>query len=266
MIIVGFVMLLLAFVLPLRARVGVGIAAIIVFALLVGAEASVVRASIMATLALIALAVGRQYDVLRALFVAGAVMLLLNPYLLVYDVGFQLSFMATLGLILIAPQFEGRVITALSTFGIKDFLVATVATQIAVLPLLLYHIGEFSLVAIIVNVVVLPVVPLAMLATFITGVIGVYSLSLALPLAYIAYVVLAYCITVVTWFADLPLAAVAVNQFPFMVVPLLYAGMGWLWWMLRGRSAQKVVSVPTLSLAGWTIVSEAEVYQKNERG
>ncbi len=258
MIIVNFVMLALAFVLPLRARIVVGVISIILFALLVGAGASVVRASIMATLGLLALGLGRQYAVMRALFIAGTLMLLVNPLLLVHDVGFQLSFMATLGLIVVAPQLETFRLGTLSYFGAKDFLIATLATQIAVLPLLLYQIGQFSLIAVVVNVLVLPVVSFAMLGTFVTGCVALVSTALALPFASGTYLLLTYIIVVATRFADLSFAAFEVPAFPFVFVPLLYTLMGYVVYRYVRTNAEPVV-VTASEVDGWIIEEESSV-------
>ena len=259
MLVVLFVMYILAIFLPLRSRAVVGVMAIILFALIVGLSATVVRASIMAVLVLIAQSSGRQYDVLRGLFLAGLVMLLLNPYLLVYDVGFQLSFMATLGLILVAPQFETLLVRVPTFAGVRGFLLATLATQIAVAPLLLYQMGQFSVVAVIVNVLVLPAVPFAMLLTFITGVLGSVSATLALPLAYSSYLILTYIISVATWFASLSFASISVVAFPFYFVPLAYGGIALVfYWFYWRHSSMNVVSLPS-SISQWTIVSEFDV-------
>ncbi len=258
MIVVNFMMILLGALLPLRARIFVGVISVILFALLVGGGASVVRASVMAIIALLALGLGRRYTIMRALFAAGFVMLAVNPLLLVYDVGFQLSFMATLGLILVAPQFETNVMSGFAKIGIKEFLVATLATQIAVLPLLLYHIGEFSLVALIVNVLVLPVVPLTMLMTFITGVVALIAVPLALPFAYIAYGLLTYCISIVSFFANLPFAAFVVPAFPFVLVIVSYGVLGY--WLYMKRNQSEMLPTLTLpdTLRGWTIEVETK--------
>ncbi len=258
MIIVNFVMLLLTFALPLRARIVVGIISIILFALLVGTGASVVRASIMATLGLLALGLGRQYAVMRALFVAGTLMLVVNPLLLVHDVGFQLSFMATLGLIVVAPQLEGFRLGTLRYFGVKEFLIATLATQIAVLPLLLYQIGQFSLIAIVVNVLVLPVVSFAMFGTFVTGCVALVSPALAVPFAAGTYVLLTYIIVVATRFASLSFAAFEVPAFPFICVPLLYAAMGYFLYR-RLRTDSRPVLATTSEVDDWIIEEESAV-------
>ncbi len=267
MIVAEAVMRLLATVLLPRARMVVGIIAITTFAVLVGLGATVVRASIMAGLVLIARATGNVYGVTRALMFAGVVMLLLNPYLLLYDPGFQLSFLASLGLILVAPHIERLVGFAPTTLQIREFLTATIATQIFVLPLLLYSIGEFSVVSVVVNVLVLPVVPLAMLLVFVSGLVGFLSPTLALPLAWLANLVLTYIITIAEWFAVLPFASFIVPAFPFWVVPLSYAVLGyWLWYLQRNVLWDVPRHVPnskeTISVSDWEVVEEVELKTK----
>lgn len=232
MLVVAFVMYVLSYFFALRSRVVVGIIAITLFALLVGLSATVVRASIMASILLIAQATGRMYLVLRALLFAGFIMLIFNPFLLVYDVGFQLSFMATLGLILIAPILERFFSKVPKLSGIQMFLVATVATQIAVLPLLLYQIGQFSVVAVVVNLLVLPMVPIAMLLTFATGMTAFVSSNLALLLSYPTYWSLTYINSLALWFADLSFSSFVVPTFSFYVVPIAYFILGIIWWKL----------------------------------
>ena len=259
-LVVQFVLLLLAGFLPLRARAVVGIVAIIGFALVVGLGASVVRASVMAALALVALLLGRRYAVTRALFFAGAVMLCMNPYLLVYDVGFQLSFMATLGLLLLSSQLTGLVTWVPEKFGVREFLLSTLATQIAVLPILLYSMGQFSIISFVVNVLVLPVVSIAMLLTFCTGVIALVSHPLALLLGYAAYAVLGYIIGIATRCAAVPFAVVTVPLFPWYAVVLSYLALGtWLYYRIARKSGSVgVTAVDVSAVADWTVVEETD--------
>jgi len=274
MLVVAFVTYCLSFLLPPRPRLIVGILAIIAFALLVGLSATVVRASIMASLLLIAQTFGRSYIVLRGLVLAGAVMLLFNPLLLVYDVGFQLSFMATLGLILVAPYLETWLTAAPRLVSVKTFLIATVATQIAVLPLLLYQIGQFSVVAVVVNVLALPLVPVAMLLTFIVGMVGFISLPLAAVLSLPAYASLMYIVWVAEWFAALPFASFVVPAFPFAVVPVSYLAIGALIYRYRHllpeddflsrTDVSDTAAVSSKSIQGtdWTIEEEFDEPQR----
>src|SRR5690606_20159485 len=92
--------------LPSRVRLIVSASSIALFVVLVGASATVVRASIMAVTALVARSTGREALGLQMLFFAGIVMLISNPSLLLYDPSFQLSFIATLGLILLSKPLE----------------------------------------------------------------------------------------------------------------------------------------------------------------
>jgi competence protein ComEC len=253
MLVVAFVMFMLSFLLPRTARFIAGIVSIILFALIVGLSATVVRACVMASLLLIAQAYGRTYDIVRALLFAGTVMIAINPFLLLYDIGFQFSFMATLGLVLIAPRFESFLSEGFHQLGVKDFLVATIATQIAVLPLLLYYIGEVSLIAVVVNVLVLPVVPVAMLATFLAGVIALISTTAAIPFAFVAYIVLTYITTLATFFATVPFASLSVTTFTLPYVFLLYGLIAAvLVWLHRKNTTKR------LETTGWTIEEEKE--------
>ncbi len=235
MLVVAFAMLVLSFFLPPRLRLWFGLVAIWCFALLVGLSATVVRATIMASIFLLATNLNRTYLVGRALFLAGVIMLLINPYLLMYDVGFQLSFMATLGLILVAPQFETILMKAPERLGAKSFFIATIATQLAVLPLLIYHIGEISLVSVLVNVLVLPVVPVAMLLTFIMGSVAFVSEAASTLLVYPTHAMLSYIILVAVWSVKIPYAAIPLPAVSVVVVPLLYSVGAGAWWWFAGR-------------------------------
>lgn len=257
MIVVTFVMYILALALPLRARLLFGGITIVLFACLVGLSSTVVRASGMAVLILIAKATGKTYAVMRALIFTGIVMLLLNPYLLAFDVGFQLSFIATLGLILVSPHLEKYLNFMPTKIGLREFLTATIATQIFVSPILLYQMGQFSVVAVIVNVLVLPMVPVAMLLTFITGMVGFISTTLSFPIGFLAHISLSYILFVAESFAKLPLASFAVPAFPFYIVVFSYLFLGaMLWYVYTRKNTVKD------TFSKWTIVEEQSITKK----
>lgn len=253
MLVVIFIRYILGGVLGRRFGSLVSLAGVALFAVMVGLSATVLRASIMAGLLILLGFTGRVYLVLRGLVLAGIIMLLINPYLLAFDVGFQLSFLATLGLILVAP-FLDKKLTAVPNkwFKTREFLVATLATQLFVLPLLLYQIGEFSLVAVLVNVLVLPMVPVSMLLTFLSGMAAFFSTALAVPLAFADYLSLGYIIGIANWFAKLPLASFIVPAFPFWLVPFAYGLIAYLVWYFVYREKE------TGDLSDWTIVEEKE--------
>lgn len=225
MLIVTFMMVLLR---PLRTgflKLTLSLLAIGAFAVMVGLSATVLRASFMAAILIIATAYHRQYLILRVLLFTATIMICINPWLLVYDIGFQLSFMATLGLVLIAPQLERVCAWLPEGYGLRSFFFATIATQIAVLPILLYQIGEVSLIAVVANVLVLPLVPIVMLLTFLVALFGFFSSSLATLMAWPTTVLLTGIIEVALWLAELPYSALVVPILPAFIIPLSYGLM-----------------------------------------
>ncbi|MBI4120797.1 MAG: ComEC family competence protein [Parcubacteria group bacterium] len=182
---------------------------IIAFALMTGAGATVVRACIMALIILLARATGRAYEITVALFVAGFGMLLWNPKTLMFDPSFQLSFLATLGLIQLAPRIEKFFGWMPTRLGLREAATATIATQLFVLPLLIYMMGQVSLVAPLTNILVLPTIPYTMLFGFLTAVLGFVGDAVAWPFAFLTYALLEYQLFIVQLFAGLPFASVS---------------------------------------------------------
>lgn len=213
--------------LPKRASAIIAGVTIALFVLAAGAGAASVRAGLMAGLGLIARATGRTYAVVRALLMVAVIMLLGNPLLLVFDPGFQLSFIATLGLILLAPIFESKLTFISNTFW-RDLLAATIAAQVAVLPFLLYQTGLFSLVSLPANLLVLPFVPLAMLLSALAGIVGAVLPGLAPFAGLPAYLVLSGIVWVAEFSSHLSFASVSVPQFPFWITLGAYGVLGYL--------------------------------------
>ncbi len=195
---------------------------IVLFAIMVGAGPSVVRASLMALLVLVARFTHRTYAVSRSLLIALFVMVLWNPFVLAFDLGFQLSFLATVAIIWIAPIFEKRFSLIPEKFGLRDIASATLSTQLFVLPLLLYAIGTVSISGFIVNLIVLPIVPLVMFLGFVTGILSLISGALAIIPGFISYLFLAYIVFVSTFFANLPLSALSFGAVPVGLLVFLY--------------------------------------------
>ena len=208
--------------LPRRLPLALGAFSIILFAIMTGGGATVVRASFMVLIALLGKATGRPYAAGRALIIAGLLMLLHNPKILVFDPSFELSFLATLGLIYIAPIFERRLRFLTERFGIREITAATIGTQLAVLPLLLYQTGIFSLVSLPANLLVLPVIPPAMLFGFLAGLVSLLSPVVALPFAAVTYFLLVFVFSTAEQLGRLPFAAVTMKTFPFWLTVILY--------------------------------------------
>jgi competence protein ComEC len=187
-----------------------------------GGSATVLRASVMALLVLLAKATGRTYDVIRALLLAGLFMLIQNPKVLVFDLSFQLSFLSTVALIFVSPIIEKKMTFITEKYKLRELIVATVATQIFVLPFIFYKMGMISLVALPVNLLILPFIPAVMLFGFITGILGFISSLLAWPFALITSGVLTYQLKVIDIFAHLPFSSLNIANFPLSLVVLIY--------------------------------------------
>lgn len=208
---------------------------IVGFVLMTGASASAVRAAVMGILVLLAQQVGRLYQIRNALVLAGAIMVYLNPKVLVWDLGFQLSFAATLGLIYIMPIFQRwfyptAELVDKSWFGWRGILSATLAAQIAVLPLLVINFGQLSLIAPLANLLILPVIPLTMFFGFIATTAGIIWLAAGKFFGWLAWLFLTYEIKVVEFLAKIPLAAVKI-KWNWIEGVIYYAVLIWLiWW------------------------------------
>ena len=183
--------------LPLKWRVVVSSVAIFIFVILVGASAAVIRAGIMGGLTLWALFAGRKSQVFFALLWSAVIMVIINPYILLYDVGFQLSFASTMGLLVFVPILE-RLMPSTEKFKIlREAFLLTLAAQIATLPLILFHFGRLSWISPLANVLAAPFLVPAML-------FGALSLVFGQPMALMAWVNLRAVELIAIWIASLP--------------------------------------------------------------
>ena len=170
---------------------------IILFTVLTGASASVVRASIMGLLLLFANGYGRLYEPKNSIILAGFIMIFLNPFVLVFDIGFQLSFLAVIGLMYLYPYLDNKLKKVGKIGGLKEILLMTVSAQIVVAPLLIYYFKSFSLVSLPANVLILPFIPAAMFAGFISGLAGMIFLPLGQIIGWFAWSITTYQIEIV---------------------------------------------------------------------
>ncbi len=217
------------------------------FVLLAGAGSSALRAGAMALIAIYARATHRQYDVLRALIAALFLLGLWNPLMLVFDPGFQFSFVATLGLVLGTPMLEPRLLFLRSAFLVEAFS-TTLAAELSLLPLLLWQTGNLSIVSVFANIAAMPVIPFCMgasaAAAFMAGIIGSVSPVLAALAGLPAYLGLAYVIRIADMSAQLPFATVIIPAFPFWMVAASYATLGYFSWLFYAKRPQRPASVP----------------------
>jgi len=234
----------LKLIFPQQFALSFGAFGIVLFALITGATTTTIRASIMGLLGLLARVTGRTYDIFRALCLAAFFMVLYNPYTLIFDVSFQLSFIATLGLILISPIIEKTRLTQKlpQKFAIREIFASTIATQIAVLPYLVYRIGTLSLISPLANMVVLPLIPLAM---GVGALAGFFELVLHLgsnPLSWLSFGFLHYVVRVVGFLASFSWSAITVPVFHSFLVIVFYGCI--IVWVYRFYNKKYKITVP----------------------
>jgi len=209
--------------------------------LMTGGAPSATRAASMSLIAVFARATARTFIALRILGVVVVGMVAWNPLFLVYDPGFQLSVLATLGLILFTPPISERIQWVPEKCGLREIFASTIATQIMVLPLLLYQNGLFSIFALPANLFALIAVPYAMFASIIAAIAGMIAGPFALPIAMPALALLHYIITVAKFFASLPFASVSIPAFSAWWMAAAYACIfGLLWIMQKRKNAEKI--------------------------
>lgn len=181
-----------------------------VYIFFIGFQPPIIRAGIMASIAFLAQILGREGEGMRALILAAVVMVLSVPQW-IFDLGFQLSFLATFGIITLSPHIERGLKSAITDKGgmsmapigmVRDILAMTLAAQVAVLPLIYYKFGSFPLLSPLVNVLVVPVVPIIMAGGFLLGLVGlvgdgfaegpfgkIFSWFIWLPLEYFVRII-----------------------------------------------------------------------------
>lgn len=224
-------------------RVGAGIAVfgIFLYAFLVGGDAAVMRAAFMGSVSLFARQLGRRNDGMNALMGVALLMALINP-LVLWDVSFQLSFFATLGLILYSEPFSdftNRIIEKIikedtSTIAriINENVVLTFAAQLTTIPIMAYHFQRISLISFIANPFILPVQPPVMIVSGLAVLVSAVFYPLGQLIAWIALPFSIYSIRVVELFDKVPNGVIVLGDSSIWFVilffaPLLTVTFGW---------------------------------------
>lgn len=253
-----------------RRAVWIAIAGVVVYTVLVGAAASVVRAALMGILYLWGHHLGRTTFAPASLAAAAMAMTALNPYTL-WDVGFQLSFAATLGLVLYAAPlgraFE-RALTQLTSVKrarqvsglLNDNLIVTLAVQITTTPLILHYFGRLSLVTLLTNLLILPAQPGVMTWGGLATILGLIARPVGQVVSWVTWVFLTYTIEVVRLTARTPFASLPVRAEGWMVwgYYALLSGLTWFlaqaperrrgfWARLTTRLRRRGIRVPGLA-------------------
>ncbi len=278
-IIAGIVTKLFRRIFGAKRSIPLAIIAIAVYALLAGADASVVRAALMGSIVLIGDGFHRPSNGLASLAAASFLMTAFNPGTLL-DVGFQLSAAATLGLILYAEPFTQTATRLLVRFtstqnadrlvgAVGEFSILTLAAQITTLPLMMFYFRQLSLISLLANLLVLPVQPHVMVLGGIATIGALIAQPLGWLLAWLAWPFVTFTIAMVELLAQVPGATIPIDRFPLIALVGMYGlvfGLTWLswrkpderpeWWRSLAASWLGnivVASVAIGALASWNV-------------
>jgi len=236
---------------------------VILYVLLAGADPPALRAGVMGLLGLGAIFFGRQNTAYVSLCGAGLVMAVINP-LVLWDIGFQLSFATSLGLILFSRPL-GKWLTALLrrrlsqedaqrvVRALNGTLIVTVAAQAAALPLILHTFGRLSPVSLLANCLVLPVQPAVLASSIAALLAGAAYLPLGQVIAAIPWALLSYTVGAVAATAAVPYSSVDVGPVSPLFVIGYYAVLAAA--LASPRIVRMTRSRPALRHAGaWALV------------
>ena len=188
------------------------------FIAITGLSPSMSRAGLVSLLSLVAWYYGRKFHPIVLLMFAIAVTVLINPSYAWGDLGWQLSFAAFAGVMIIAPLMQRYLYGDKKPGTVQQILGETIAAQLATAPIIVMAFGQLSNVAIVSNLLILPFVPLAMLLTFVAGIGALFlpgaALIIGLPVTWL----LSYMVKVTEFLASLPWALSKIKPQFWMVI------------------------------------------------
>lgn len=205
---------------------------IAMFMAVTGLSPSMTRAGLVSGLSLLAWYYGRQFHPLVLLPFAAAVTVLIQPSYVWGDLGWQLSFSAFAGVMILSPLLQRYFFGEKEPGIIRQILGETISAHLITVPIIAMGFGVTSNVAIIANVLVVPLVPLAMLLTFVVGVLAIANIPLIEWIAVPTHWLLSYMTTVATWLSELPWAQseIAIPAWGWGIYALaLAAACFWMW-------------------------------------
>ncbi|RJQ34064.1 ComEC family competence protein [Candidatus Parcubacteria bacterium] len=199
------------------------------FVAMTGFQVSAVRAALMAFLVGFADMTHRLYSPHNAIAFAALVITAWNPKAPVFDLGFQLSFLATLAIIYLTPVIKRLpFLKKDGVLGWRDVLAITLAAQLGVAPLTIINFGNFSLTALLANIGILAVIPLLTVAGFLVAFAYMLFPPLALLLSKPIAFLIDYVVLIVETFAVVYLPFNP--NIGFVAATLYYAVLIWICW------------------------------------
>lgn len=243
MIVITFVLFVFAFV-PLVARVALASLFTILFVLMVGAEVSILRATIMSFFVLLAQLLGRNYVARQALMISFFLIIMYEPYALLKDASLHLSFLATAGIVYLSDPIKVLFASRFRSKTALELCATTSAAYVATLPYLMHTFHSVSVYALLANLAVIPLVPFAMLLSFLTVLASYLSETLARGIGYGETLIADIIIFISESIETLPLSVLSVSV-SFFTMCLLYVLLSFLaLYMFRMKKNETLKNSP----------------------
>lgn len=207
-ILISFVLSILIFI-PIFIRIFAAGVFVIFFVLMVGGEASIVRATIMSFIGLTALLIGRAYVARQALLLSLIAIVFYEPIHLLHDVSLHLSFLATAGIVYMSDGVKS-LLSKIKSKAYQEIIATTFSAYVVTLPYVMYTFGTMSMYALLTNFIALPLVPVMMLVTFLVTVVAEFSGYLSLAFGFVDTILGGVIIFV----------AESVERLPYSLVPV----------------------------------------------
>ncbi len=213
---------------------------VLLFVAMTGFSASAIRAGIMAVVVIISQWSYQKYNPLRALLFASLVMILYDPFYLVYDTSFHLSFLATFGIIMYTPVFE-QIFKKITSIPLRTAITTTVSAYIVTFPYLLFFFKGISTIGIFVNIIVVPVIPLLMLTSSGALLMSTVSVSFASLAAHLSEFTSGVILKIVAIFANIPYGYINASISVWVCFVLYATIVSWMYYMGKRVDLQKEV-------------------------
>lgn len=218
-VITGFIIYILGLMKVQRYKALIVTIIIVFYAILTGGMPPVVRSVIMASMALIGSAVGRNNNSVNSISFAAFAILIVNP-LMLYDIGFQLSFISTLAILYIYKPIKER-LSALNA-KLRDLIAVTLAAQIGTIPLTMYYFHSISVVSILSNIIIVPIADISVILGFLSAILGLMLPTLSLIVNYMNIPVIELILYTTKLINSIPYASINLAVLPFYIVILYY--------------------------------------------
>ena len=243
---IGLMLLVLRRLFKRKTALTIAMLGAVLYVLLLGASPSAIRGGLMGAMAIIGILLGREYYGLLGLHAAALLMTLFQPRVL-WDIGFELSFLGTLGLFVIARPLEDKMRGW--PVIVREGVALTIAAELTTLPLTMYYFHQLSFVAIFANLFGVPALELVLATGGLTVLGGWLWGPLGVGLGWVAWVFAAYLLGTVHFFAQLAFGHAIVPEFHPVWIGIYYIGLafGLVWWRDEQKRLQKWLGAATKS-------------------